>query len=163
MASKVECPRCGGVSTSFVHGVCRACYMREYHQRRSASAATECPRCGGVSANFVHGVCRACYMREYHQRRSASAVTDRQSMSETPTFICDSEGRSPCTECREPVIYARGLCQSCYLRDRRRRHRMKQCTCAMCGASFQSARRDTHYCSLSCRQKAHRASKAQAA
>jgi hypothetical protein len=38
---------------------------------------------------------------------------------------------------------------------------MKHCACAVCGVSFQSVRRDALYCSLSCRQKAHRAAKAQ--
>jgi NMD protein affecting ribosome stability and mRNA decay len=143
MASKIECPKCGGASNSFVHGVCRACFMRDHHQRRSASAATECPRCGTVTANFVHGVCRACFMRDYHQRRSASLVTD-------------GEGRRLCAECREPSIYARGLCLSCYMRDRRHRNRMKLHTCTICGVSFQAARRDALYCSMSCRQRAHR-------
>jgi hypothetical protein len=78
MASKIECPRCGGLSASFVQGVCRACYMRDYHQRRSAAAVTQCPRCGVASANFIQGVCRACYMRDYHQRRSAAAAKDKQ-------------------------------------------------------------------------------------
>jgi len=40
--------------------------------------------------------------------------------------------------------------------DFRRRHRMKACACASCGVSFQSARRDTIYCSQVCRQRAHR-------
>ena len=78
MASKIECPRCGGLSASFIQGVCRACYMRDYHQRRSAAAVTQCPRCGVASANFAQGVCRACYMRDYHQRRSAAAAKDKQ-------------------------------------------------------------------------------------
>jgi hypothetical protein len=141
MASK--CPRCGGDSANLVHGVCRACYMRDYHQRRSADAVTECPKCGGVSANFVQGVCRACYMRDYHQRRSAGAVTDRRSspvthaqsppvtggqnaagaqrVCETPMRSHDSAGRPVCIECAESGVYARGLCLSCYMRDRRRR------------------------------------------
>jgi len=34
---------------------------------------------------------------------------------------------------------------------------MKLGVCAVCGVSFQSVRRDALYCSLSCRQKAHRA------
>jgi hypothetical protein len=38
---------------------------------------------------------------------------------------------------------------------------MKLRACAVCGVSFQSVRRDTLYCSLSCRQKAHRAGSAQ--
>lgn len=158
MTSKIECPRCGAVSTAAVHGVCRACYMRDFHQRRSASADTECPRCGAVSANFVHGVCRGCFMRDFHQRRSASAAADKQRPFETPTFIDGSEGRL-CVECREPGIYALGRCLSCYMRDRRRRNRMKLGTCAVCGTSFQSARRDALYCSEGCRQKAHRAGK----
>src|SRR5215475_6069976 len=78
MASKIECPRCGGLSACFIQGVCRACYMRAYHQRRSAAAVTQCPRCGVASANFVQGVCRACYMRDHHQRRSAAAAKNKQ-------------------------------------------------------------------------------------
>jgi hypothetical protein len=38
---------------------------------------------------------------------------------------------------------------------------MKLRACAVCGVSFQSVRRDALYCSLSCSQKAHRASKTQ--
>jgi hypothetical protein len=223
MASKIECPRCGGLSASFIQGVCRACYMREYHQRRSAAAATQCPRCGVGSANFVQGVCRACYMRDYHQRRSAAAVEDKQMVSRTPAlavsererlcveceapriyarglcvncymrgymrdrqrqrrllctecgepgtyarglcrncYLSDLRQRQRfCVECRAPGVYARSLCKNCYMRDLRRDHRMKLRACAVCGVSFQSVRRDTLYCSLSCRQKAHRAGNAQ--
>jgi hypothetical protein len=118
MASKIKCPRCDGFSTSFVQGVCRACYMRDYHQRRSEAAVTQCPRCGVPSANFVHGVCRACYMRDYHQRRSAVAVTDKQSVTETPALIPDGDGQHLCAECKAPGIYARGLCLNCHMRDR---------------------------------------------
>jgi hypothetical protein len=199
MASKIECLRCGGLSASFVQGVCRACYMREYHQRRAAAAVTQCPRCGVASANFVRGVCRACYMRSYHQGRSAAAAKDQQMVFKT---LGDSEGQRLCVECQTPSIYAHGLCrncymrdymrgyargymrdrqhrqrfcvecgapgiyartlcQNCYMRDRRRDHRIKRCACAVCGVSFQSVRRDALYCSLSCRQKAHRAGKMQ--
>lgn len=164
MASTTECPRCGIISANFVDGVCRACFMRGYHQKRSASAGTECPKCGAVSGNFVHGVCRACFMRDYHQKRSASAAADKasaekQEVFETPAVVDASEGRRVCVECREPGIYALGRCLSCYMRDRRRRNRMKLGTCAMCGASFQSARRDALYCSEGCRQRAHREGK----
>jgi hypothetical protein len=219
MASKIECLRCGGLSASFVQGVCRSCYMREYHQRRSAAAVTQCPRCGVASANFVRGVCRACYMRDYHQRRSVAAVEDKQMVSH-PLALADGERQRLCVECEAPGIYARGLCLNCYMRDRqrqrqplcvecgepgiysrglcrncyvldhrqrqrfcvecgapgvyarshcqncymrglRRDHRIKHCVCAVCSVSFQSVRRDALYCSLSCRQKAHRAAKAQ--
>jgi hypothetical protein len=34
---------------------------------------------------------------------------------------------------------------------------MKLHTCVICGVSFQAARRDAHYCSMTCRQRAHRA------
>ena len=163
MASKIECSKCGAVSANSVHGVCRACFMRDFHQRRSASADAECPRCGVVSANFVHGMCRACFMRDYHQRRSASAVADKPRVSETGTSIDDREGRRLCVECGEPGVYALGRCLSCYMRDRRRRNRMKVGSCVMCGVAFQSARRDALYCSAGCRQKAHRAGKQQAA
>jgi NMD protein affecting ribosome stability and mRNA decay len=197
MALGIECPKCGSLSVSLVRGLCRACYMRDLHQRRSASAVTECPKCGEVSANFVRGVCRACYMRDYHQRRSASAVADGQGprvciecrdaepyarglcrpcyvrdyrqrrsalaehsasdkQNETPILINDSEGRRLCGECGNSGIYALSLCLNCYMRDRRRRHRMKVHTCVTCGESFQSARSDALYCSMACRQRAHR-------
>jgi hypothetical protein len=213
MGSKIECPRCGGLSGNFVQGVCRACYMRDYHQRRSAAAVAECPRCHRASGNFVQGVCRVCYMRDYHQRRSAAAVKDKQRVFETTTL---SEGQHLCVECKAPGIYARGLClncymrnricieckapgiyarslcrycyvldrqrrqrqrfcvecggpgiyarslcQNCYMRDLRRDHRIKRRTCVVCGVAFQSVRRDALYCSLNCRQKAHRAGKVQ--
>jgi hypothetical protein len=132
MASKIECPRCGRLSASLVHGVCRACYMRDYHQRRSAAAVTQCPRCGGLSANFTQGVCRACYMRDYQQRRSAAAVRNKQTVLESPTLIDESEGQRLCVECKAPGIYARGLCLNCYMRDRQRLHRER--FCVECGA-----------------------------
>jgi ribosomal protein L32 len=137
MASKTECPRCGGVSANLVHGVCRACYMRDYHQRRTAAAVTKCPNCGGISANFVHGVCRACYMRDYHQRRTAAAVTDKQGVFGTLTLIDDSEGQRLCVECKAPSVYARGRCLECYMRDRQRQRRP---LCVECGESAVYAR-----------------------
>jgi hypothetical protein len=214
MASKTKCPSCGGDTAKLMHGVCRPCYMRDYHQKRSAAAVTECPRCGGVSANFVQGVCRACYMRDYHQRRSTPAdgqnspltagqgspAAAAQGVCETPALPGDRAGPRVCVECREPGIYARslclscymrdrrrrtlgfvgdnpricvecagpgiyarGLCQNCYMRDRRRHRRIKLRACAVCGVSFESARRDALYCSSGCRQKAHRTGKTQAA
>jgi hypothetical protein len=138
MASKIECPRCGELSAKFVQGVCRACYMRDYHQRRSAAAATQCPRCGVASANFVQGVCRACYMRDYHQRRSAAAPQDKQKALETLTLVDGSEGQRLCIECKAPGTYARGLCLNCYMRERQRRHRQR--FCAECGATGTYAR-----------------------
>jgi ribosomal protein L37AE/L43A len=104
--------------------------------RRAAVASNiECPRCGVISSDFVRGVCRTCYMRDY---------------------VHDSYGRRLCIKCREPGTYAHGLCAKCYMRDYRRRRRMF-CTCASCGVSFQSSRRDTPYCSLSCRLRARHA------
>jgi hypothetical protein len=129
MASKIECLRCSRLSASFVQGVCRSCYMRDYHQRHSAAAVTQCPKCGVTNANFVRGVCRACYMRDYHQRRSAAAVKDKQIVSAPPT-LGDSEGRRLCVECKTPGIYARGLCLNCYMRDRQRQ---RPRLCIVCG------------------------------
>jgi hypothetical protein len=146
MASKIECPRCGGLSTSFVQGVCRACYMRDYHQRRSAAAVTECPRCGVASANFVHGVCRACYMRDYHQRRSAAAVTDKQRVFET-ALSGGSEGQQLCVECKTPGVYARGLCLNCHMRDRH---------CVECGVQGIYARGLCRHCYVLDRQHRQR-------
>jgi hypothetical protein len=99
-------------------------------------------------------------MRDYHQRRLASIAADKQKVSETPAFVDGSAGRRLCVACGEPGIYALGRCLSCYMRDRRQRNRMKLGACVVCGASFQSARRDALYCSESCRQKAHRTGKA---
>jgi len=122
--------------------------------RRVATVASdkECPRCGGVSSNFVRGVCRTCYMRDYRQGRSALPVTDEQ----RTTITHDSYGRPLCIECGGPGMYARGLCGKCYVKNRRRRHRMKVCTCASCGVSFQSPHRDALYCSRSCRRRGRR-------
>jgi hypothetical protein len=138
MLSKIECPRCGGDSANFVHGVCRACYMRAYHQKRAAAAVTQCPRCGVTNANLIKGLCRACYMRNYHQRRSAAAVRDKQKMFEASTLIDDrvgqlddTTGQRLCVECEAPGIYARGRCLNCYMRDRQRRQRQRHC--AECG------------------------------
>jgi uncharacterized OB-fold protein len=137
MLSKIECPRCGAASANFVHGVCRACYMRDYHQRRSAAAVTQCPRCGVASANFVHGVCRACYMRGYHQRRSAGALNGKQRVFETSGLIDDSEGERFCIQCKAPGIYARGRCLNCDMRDGQRQ---RQLLCGQCGESAVYAR-----------------------
>jgi hypothetical protein len=168
MASKIECPRCGGLSASFIEGVCRACYMRDFHQRRSATAVTQCPRCGVASANFVQGVCRACYMRDHHQRRSAAAAKDKQMAQpnrapqlgevgparppllsansdagmvfETPT-LGNSEGQRLCIECEAPRLYARGLCVNCYMRGYMRdRQRQRRLLCVECGGPGTYAR-----------------------
>ncbi len=149
MASKIECPKCGGLGANLIRGVCRSCYMRDYHQRRSAAAVTQCPTCGVASANFVYGVCRSCYMRDYHQRR------DKQRVLETPT-LGDSESQRLCVKCKAWGIYAQGLCLDCYMRERRcvecgvqgiyarslcrncyvldRQHRQRQRFCVECGA-----------------------------
>jgi hypothetical protein len=187
MAFEAECPKCGGASSSFVRGVCRACYMRDFHQRRSASIATDgegrriCAECREPRA-YARGLCRSCYMRDYNQRRAASdkqSASDKQRVLDAPTFICESEGASDkqrvldaptviyeskgrrlCAECGEPSIYCHGLCLSCYGRDRRRGNRMKLCKCVVCGVSFQSARGDAQHCSNACRLKAYRARRA---
>jgi hypothetical protein len=161
MLAKIECPSCGVVSANFVKGLCRTCYMRAYHQRRSAAAVTDKQRvletsslidhCAGqrfcieckAPGIYARSLCRTCYMRGYMRYRQ------------------HSRHRRFCVECGAPGIYARSLCQNCYMRDRRRHHRIKRCVCAVCGVSFQSVRRDALYCSLSCRQKAHRAGKTQ--
>jgi hypothetical protein len=156
MLSRIECPRCGGYSANFVKGLCRACYMRDHHQRRSAAAVTAkqrlfetstligdsagqrlCVECKAPGL-YAHGLCRHCYMRDRQHRQR----------------------QRHCVECGGPGIYARGLCQNCYLRDYRRHHRIKLLACAVCAVSFQSVRRDALYCSSSCRQKAHRVGKA---
>ena len=140
MASKIVCPRCGGFSANFVQGVCRPCYMRDYHQRRSASAITQCPRCGAASANFVQGVCRACYMR-------------KQGVSKTPTLIGESEGQRLCVECKAPGVYARSLCLNCYMRDR---HRQRRPLCVECAEPGIYARGLCHKCYVLERQRRHR-------
>jgi hypothetical protein len=38
VAFSIECPTCGVVSGYFVRGVCRACYLRDHHQRRFVSS-----------------------------------------------------------------------------------------------------------------------------
>jgi NMD protein affecting ribosome stability and mRNA decay len=153
MASKVECPRCGRLSASFVQGQCRGCYMRDYHHRRSAAADRQCPRCGGLSANFTQGVCQRCYMRDYQQRRSAAAVKNKQG-SETPTPVADSDGRRLCVECKTPSVYARGLCLNCYMRDRQRLHRER--FCVECGVQGVYSRGLCQNCFMRDRQRRHR-------
>jgi hypothetical protein len=97
-----------------------------------------CVECG-VQGIYARGLCQNCYVldRQHRQRQRF------------------------CTECKVPGIYARGLCQNCYMRDLRRDRRMKRRECVVCGVSFQSTRRDALYCSPGCRQKGHRAGKAQ--
>jgi hypothetical protein len=52
----------------------------------------------------------------------------------------------------EPVVVfnRNSWLPSAGVRNFRRRHRMKACTCASCGVSFPSPRRDTIYCSQVC-------------
>jgi ribosomal protein L37E len=169
-AAVTQCPRCGVASANFVRGVCRACYMGSYHQRRSAAVAKNqqmvietptlgdsegqrlCVECKALGI-YAHGLCRNCYMRDYMRDYVRGYVRgntrDRQRRQRF------------CVECGAPGIYARTLCQNCYMRERRRDQRIKHRACAVCDVSFQSVRRDALYCSLSCRQKAHRAGKAQ--
>jgi hypothetical protein len=80
VASNIECPRCGDVSSDFVRGVCRTCYMRDYNQRRFASSVTvihdsygrrlciECHEPG----TYSHGLCAKCYM---YRRRHPKLFT----------------------------------------------------------------------------------------
>jgi hypothetical protein len=154
MLSRIECPRCGVAVADFVRGLCRACYMRAYHQRRSAEAVTQCPSCGVVSANFVEGLCRVCYMRAYHQKRSAAAVTDKQRVLETSSLIDDGAGQRFCIECKAPGTYARGLCLNCYKRDRQ--HRQRQRFCVECGAPGVYARSLCQNCYMRDLRRAHR-------
>jgi rubredoxin len=160
-----RCPACGADQVQIMQHEqpaewrCRECRHRfafepaplARHSVRSPGAKVaavvniECPRCGVARANFAQGVCRACFMPDYHRRRSVSPSTVSR----------DSYGQRLCIECRGPGSYAHGLCAKCYMRDYRRRRRMLL-TCAICGVSFQSARRDALHCSLSCRLRARR-------
>jgi hypothetical protein len=72
------------------------------------------------------------------------------------TVIHNNYGQRLCIECREPGTYAHGLCAKCYMRDYRRRLWML-CTCASCGVSFRSTRRDVLYCSRLCGMLGRRA------
>jgi hypothetical protein len=99
MASNIECPRCGVISSDFVIGVCRTCYMRDYHQRHFVSSATvthdiygrrlciECREPG----TYARGLCAKCYKREHQHRhrmllhlwklwRLVSVITKRRSL-----------------------------------------------------------------------------------
>jgi hypothetical protein len=189
MAPKIECLRCGGLSASFVKGVCRACHMRDRHQRRAAAAAKDkqrvfetptligdtegqqlCVECKAPRI-YARGLCVNCYMRGYMRDRQRQRRRLCVECGEPGTYsrglcrncyVLDRQHRQRfCIECGAPGIYARSLCQNCYTRDLRRDHRIKHRACAVCDVSFQSVRRDALYCSLSCRQKAHRAGKAQ--
>jgi hypothetical protein len=71
-----ECPRCSGVRSDFVRGLCCTCYMRDYKQRRFASSATAihdsygrrlCRGCR-KPGTYAHGFCAKCYMRDYRRR-----------------------------------------------------------------------------------------------
>jgi len=62
-----------------------------------------------------------------------------------------------CVVCgRGPLDVARGLCQRCWMRDFRRRRRMKIRTCIVCRKAFSTSRTDARLCSARCRQAAHR-------
>jgi len=70
----------------------------------------------------------------------------------------DRSGWRRCIECSEPSLdLSRGFCPKCYMRNFRRRNRIKARTCACCGAPFSATCRDARYCSPTCRQLAHRA------
>jgi hypothetical protein len=147
MASKIECPRCGGLSASFIQGVCRACYMRDYHQRRSAAAAKDkqmaqpnrTPQLGEVRPAR-----RPLLSGNQDATPAAMSPLQRQNPTEgepgalgaqfeTPT-LGNSEGQRLCVECEAPRIYARGLCVNCYMRGYMRdRHRQRRLLCVKCG------------------------------
>jgi hypothetical protein len=120
----------------YARGLCYNCYMRGYMRDRQRQRRLLCVECGEPGM-YSRGLCRNCYVLDLRQRQRF------------------------CVECGGPGVYARSLCQNCYMRGLRRDHRMKRRACAVCGVSFQSVRRDALYCSLSCRQEAHRAGKAQ--
>jgi hypothetical protein len=64
-----------------------------------------------------------------------------------------------CAGCAKPVSIdiVKGMCQACYARERRARHReAHDAVCKICGTRFTGARRDTRFCSSPCRQKANR-------
>jgi hypothetical protein len=146
MAPRIECLRCGGLSASFVKGVCRACYMREYRQAAATAAAkdkqmvfeprtlsdSEGPHlCVECKAPDLHarGRCYTCYMRGYMRERHR---------------------RLRCAECGEPGIFSRGLCRNCYVLDRRQRQRF----CVECGRPSVFARSLCRKCYMRERQRA---------
>jgi hypothetical protein len=66
-----------------------------------------------------------------------------------------------CVECRRSFrhwwrLNRKGVCDACYERRRRKLHRHKQRTCAVCGVGFTTTRSDSRFCSNACRQAAHR-------
>jgi hypothetical protein len=82
-------------------------------------------------------------------------VTEKRGIIFGPR-VCDAM-RNPYIECGESSFdAARGRCPKCYMRDFRRRHRMKVRDCRNCGVSFAASRCDALYCSQACRQRAHR-------
>jgi hypothetical protein len=146
MAPRVECLRCGGLSASFVKGVCRACYMREYRQGAATAAAKDkqmvfepltlggsegqhlCVECKAPDLH-ARGRCYTCYMRGYMRERHR---------------------RLRCAECGEPSIFSRGLCRDCYALDRRQRQRF----CVECGRQSVFARSLCRRCYMRERQRA---------
>jgi hypothetical protein len=154
--------------------------MRDYHQRRSAAAVTDkqrvfetptligdtegqdlCVECKAPGI-YARGLCVNCHMRDRHCVECGVQGLYARGFCRN-CYVLDRQNRQRqrfCVECKAPGTYARGLCQNCYMRDLRRDRRMKRRGCLVCGASFQSARRDALYCSPGCRQKAHRTGKA---
>src|SRR5580704_4415037 len=70
--------------------------------------------------------------------------------------------RCICRACGHVALYpgfhmTRGLCDTCYARDLRAKHRYNRIVCQVCAATFTTTRADAKFGSPACRQKAHRA------
>jgi hypothetical protein len=71
-----------------------------------------------------------------------------------------------CRDCGHISAYpgfhmTRGLCDRCYARDFRAKRRHKERTCGTCGLRFETTRTDAKFCSVACRQRAHRKARAE--
>lgn len=129
---------------------CRyACYSLEGHAGKTGRC---CGKCGRVlephEPVFVgrYPVCQPCQgERRYHHHREYTAD-------------CEGCGR-PVTRrrrgWRQPHTYCSRQCASA-AGNARRRQPIPLRICAMCETEYQPKRRDSQYCSVRCRQRAHR-------
>jgi 5-methylcytosine-specific restriction endonuclease McrA len=72
VARIVICKDCGEEKPHYAKGLCKRCYMRQYHEehpvRNRKGNLTHCAECGRNRLHYAHGLCRQCYDRQRHKK-----------------------------------------------------------------------------------------------
>ena len=90
------CKSCGEDLKHKAHGLCRACYAREWSSTNTRPSAI-CKVCGVYAEHIAQGMCRACYDKNYYK-------THARHLNKIVCKMCK-------IECN---LGARGMCSSCY-------------------------------------------------